>query len=248
MKDTVKIEKRAVRMIAHRGLSGIETENTLSAFVAAGTRTYFGIETDVHTTADGKFIVIHDATTERVAEEAINVEESTLEQCRRVRLRNRTELGRISLFPADRGDLILPTLSEYIGVCKKYDKRAVLEIKGAFSKQTLAAMIAEIEALDYLENVIFISFYADSLINLRALLPEQKMQFLTGKPLSEEIFALLKDYHLDLDADYSVLTKEAVDRVHSMGLSVNCWTCDTPEVAAPLIEMGVDYTTTNILE
>ena len=33
-------------MIAHRGVSGLELENTCAAFVAAGNRSYFGIETD----------------------------------------------------------------------------------------------------------------------------------------------------------------------------------------------------------
>ena len=74
--DTVKIDKNATRMIAHRGLSGIEPENTNAAFIAAGNRSYFGIETDVHRTADGKFVVIHDDTTDRVCEEDLSVENS----------------------------------------------------------------------------------------------------------------------------------------------------------------------------
>ena len=57
--DTVKINKRNTQLVAHRGLSGIETENTNAAFVAAGNRSYYGIETDVHRTADGKFIIYH---------------------------------------------------------------------------------------------------------------------------------------------------------------------------------------------
>ena len=76
--NTVKFNSKAVKVIAHRGLSGIEKENTCSAFVAAGNRSYFGIETDVHVTKDGNFIVIHDETTERVSSGKynINVEES----------------------------------------------------------------------------------------------------------------------------------------------------------------------------
>ena len=64
--DTIKIETNGVKMIAHRGLSGIERENTCPAFVAAGNRSYYGVETDVHVTKDGKFVIIHDETTERI--------------------------------------------------------------------------------------------------------------------------------------------------------------------------------------
>lgn len=76
--DTTKINSNGVKMIAHKGLSGIEMENTCPAFVASGNRSYFGIETDVHITKDGKFVVIHDETTERIysGKFNINVEES----------------------------------------------------------------------------------------------------------------------------------------------------------------------------
>ena len=64
MLNTVKIEnKKGTKFIAHRGLSGLELENTISAFVAAGNRSYQGIETDVHVTSDGKFVVYHDDNT-----------------------------------------------------------------------------------------------------------------------------------------------------------------------------------------
>ena len=55
MRDTVKIDKRGVRLIAHRGLSGIEQENTCAAFIAAANReSYYGIETDTpHRRHDG---------------------------------------------------------------------------------------------------------------------------------------------------------------------------------------------------
>ena len=76
--NTIKINSNRARIIAHRGLSGIERENTCPAFVAAGNRSYFGIETDVHVSKDGKFVIIHDETTERVSlgEYNINVEEN----------------------------------------------------------------------------------------------------------------------------------------------------------------------------
>ena len=51
--NTVKIKRRNTLTVAHRGLSGIEAENTCAAFVAAGNRSYYGIETDIRRTADG---------------------------------------------------------------------------------------------------------------------------------------------------------------------------------------------------
>ena len=65
--NTIKFDKKDTLIIAHRGLSGIEKENTNAAFVAAGNRSYYGIETDVHKTLDGRYVVFHDDTTGRVA-------------------------------------------------------------------------------------------------------------------------------------------------------------------------------------
>ena len=86
--DTIKLQKNGVKMIAHRGLSGIERENTCPAFVAAGNRSYFGIETDVHVTRDGKFVIIHDETITRVSlgESNLNVEECTFDEIKDVEL------------------------------------------------------------------------------------------------------------------------------------------------------------------
>jgi glycerophosphoryl diester phosphodiesterase len=62
------------------------------------------------------------------------------------------------------------------------------------------------------------------------------------------VAAQLEAYDLDLDISYKALTKETVALLHSQGKVVNAWTVDDPEIAAKLMEMGVDYITSNILE
>lgn len=49
-------------VIAHRGASSIELENSLAAFRAAAPQGADGVELDVHSTADGELIVHHDET------------------------------------------------------------------------------------------------------------------------------------------------------------------------------------------
>ena len=51
--DTIKIEKKQVRMVAHAGLFGLETANTNAGFIAAGNRSYWGVECDVRVAKDG---------------------------------------------------------------------------------------------------------------------------------------------------------------------------------------------------
>ena len=241
--NTIKIDKQGVRMIAHRGVSGLETENTLAAFIAAGNRSYWGIETDVHVTADGNLILIHDSNTARVADREMVVEESLFEDLRALQVKDRYHNNSF------RGDLCLPSLEEYIRICKKYEKEAILELKEAFALEDIKKVIQVFRAEDYLDHVVFISFCLQNLIYVRGLLPDCRAQYIMKK-ITETEFEAMKQYRLDLDMDCRkrALTKEWIDRVHGEGLQVNGWTVDNAADAQALISWGIDYITTNILE
>lgn len=238
--NTVKIQKQNVKMIAHRGLSGIEQENTNVAFIAAGNRSYFGIETDVRKTADGQFVILHDDHTERVGTDVLYPEKTTFETLRALRLKDKNGVR-------GRADLHLCSLEEYIETCKRYEKHSVLELKGLYDLQTLSDMINRIREIGWLENVIFISFALDNLIKVRQLLPDQKIQWLTCE-FNENILASMKEYSLDLDIYFGGLHEEDVKVIHDAGFKVNCWTVDRKEDAERLVSWGVDYITSNILE
>ncbi|MBR6186005.1 MAG: hypothetical protein IKQ41_07035 [Clostridia bacterium] len=240
--DTLRLTGKKPRMIAHRGLSGIEMENTCSAFVAAGNRTYFGIETDVHVTGDGGYVIIHDDTTKRVAGDDLRVEESTFETLRALRLKD-TDGKR------GRADLRLPSLREYSGICRKYEKYSVLELKNHMDPEQVDRIIQIVREEGWLEKTIFISFDLDNMIHVRERLPEQKAQYLVEKGFDwDAALAALREYRLDLDIQFDLLTEERVRQLHAMGAEVNVWTVNRPEDAERLTRWGVDYITTNILE
>ncbi len=238
--NTVKFDKKKSHVIAHRGLSGIEKENTNAAFIAAGNRSYFGIETDVHKTLDGKYVVIHDDTTGRVAVDDLEVEKSDFD-CLRSLLLTDTDGKK------GRTDIRIPTLSEYISICKKYEKTAVLELKNGFEASEIAEITDIIASLGYLDNVIFISFCLDNLLVLRKILPNSSLQYLVTE-YSSELFNTLVENKLDLDILYTALTEENIIELHSAGIKINCWTCDDPQYAEKLSAWGIDFITSNILE
>lgn len=240
--DTVKVQKGNVKMVAHRGLSGIERENTCAAFVAAGNRDYFGIETDVHRTADGAYVVIHDDRTGRVAFEDISVEGSTLEQLQNIAIKDKDEMPR--------SDLKIPTLDEYLKICAKYGKIPVLELKNDFPKADVENIVAIVKQHMTLENIIFISFSYQNMIYLRELEKDARLQYLCGgsAKVDEALVAKLKDYDLDLDIYWKVLDEAGVKLLHDNGIEINVWTVDDPTVAEQLVSWGVDYITSNILQ
>ena len=240
MKDTLHLADPKPRMVAHRGTSGLELENTNSAFVAAGNRSYFGIETDVHRTADGQFILFHDDNTKRVAQDEMIIEKTCYETLRAIRLVDKD--GK-----KGRKDLIMPSLREYIQICKKYEKASVLELKNHFKPEDVSAIIDIIDQEGWLDHTIFISFDLQNMICIRERLPEQKAQFLISD-YPDWLVDTLKLHRLDLDIKYTALTKERVEELHAAGIEVNVWTVDTLEDAQRMVEYGVDYITSNIVE
>lgn len=238
--DTIKIKKGNVKMIAHRGLSGLETENTCAAFVAAGNRSYAGIETDIHTNPDGCFVIIHDKDTKRLLGVSHNVEQEPM-----------SKLSSIVLPDIDgskvRTDLHIPTLEEYLSICRKYSKIAVLEIKGLFSPESLENVVSIVKSYKLLENTVFISFDLRNLTTLKEKHPKLKMQYLTDK-WDDSLPQKLKQLSMGLDIDFHQLTSERVKACHNNGVEVNCWTVNNPSDGERLCSWGVDYITSNILE
>ena len=239
--DTIKIDNKQVKMVAHRGLSGLEKENTCSAFVAACNRaTYFGVETDVHRTADGQYIIFHDDNTARVGIDPMVIEETTFDTLRKLQLTDIDgKRGRI--------DLTMPTLMEYIEICKKYGKHCVLELKNQFKAGDVYKIAGMIEKAGYLDHVIFISFALKNLIYLRRRYPQQPAQFLI-KEWDDKVLKALETYNLSIDIYYKSATPENVQKVHALGQEYNVWTVNEAVDGEALVEMGVDYITTNILE
>lgn len=238
--NTIKFDKKSVRVIAHRGLSGIEIENTNSAFVAAGNRSYYGIETDIYKTADGHFIVGHDDNYKRLSGEEIYLEKETLARLQEVIFFDKDGTkGRVDLRPA--------TLESYLSIVKKYEKHAILELKSDFTQEEIARIIEIIKEYDYLDNLTFISFNYENLKRVRKILPKQSAQYLFWKLTDEEI-ARLKEDKIDADVWCVELTEEQIKKAHDAGLVVNCWTVNEKDEGERLASWGIDFITTNILE
>jgi len=194
----------------------------------------------VHVTRDGKYIIIHDDNTKRVSRVDLNVEKSRYKRLKKLRLYDKID-------NRQRSDLVLPDLTDYIRICKKYEKTAVLELKNPMSEKDILGIIGEVSGEAYLEHTIFISFDWENMVKVKKNLPEQKVQFLTSK-YDDGLIDKLKEYKMDLDIEYHAVTKELVEKLHENGIEINCWTCDKKEDAEKLIEYGVDYITSNILE
>ncbi|HOO61462.1 MAG TPA: glycerophosphodiester phosphodiesterase family protein [Bacillota bacterium] len=236
--NTIRVMNAKSKMIAHRGLSGIEKENTAAAFIAACNRSYYGVETDVHVTSDGYYVIYHDDSTNGALPHDISIEKCTLSEIKELQLMNTFGI---------RSDLRIPELYEYIQILRTYEKQAILELKNQMTKESIVGIIEVIAKENYLEHTTFISFSWENLVTIRSILPEASIQYLC-KDISPDIVPKLQQYHFDIDIKHKALTRRKVLSLHLKGIKINAWTVDDKRSAHKLISYGVDYITTNILE
>ena len=239
--NTIKFENKGnIKMIAHRGVSGLETENTCAAFVAAGVKSYYGIETDVHVTKDGKFIIVHDDDLKRIAGLDLCIEETDYDTLRALRFKD-------VYGDSEEENMYLPSLEEYLEICKKYDKQAILELKNRMEPHQVLGIAKVVEDIGWFERTTFISFSGENLLALREGYPQADAQYLLEEVTEKDIQFMIT-HRLDADIRWDCVKKNLVERLHNEGLKVNCWTVDGKECARMMKECGVDYITSNILE
>ena len=238
--NTVKIDKFFRGMVAHRGLSGIETENTIPAFIAAANRSYFGIECDVHASKDGRIIVTHDDTLLRLGMLNLYIPSFKYEEIRRFTLVDR-KTGNLS------EHYTIPLLEDYLAICKTYQKHAFVEMKERLNNDQLDEIMRIIEQVYSFDHVSIITFQEKYITYLKKHYPHVEYYLLTVK-VNEDILLFCERNQVHLDAHYEYVDEAMIKRLHLIGLKVAVWTVDDKEVAERLIKQGVDFITSNILE
>lgn len=239
--DTLKYHGSGALFIAHRGLSGLYPENTVAAFKAAAARkSYFGIETDVYATKDGRYVISHDVNTVRMTGEEHLIYETDFDTLRALRI-----------FEKDgaHGNEKIPTLEEYIDACVEGDKYSILELKLHFTEEQLREIIDIIDKKGHLSKTIFISFFYDQCELVKKVSPSSHCQALISWDVGEEFFEDCKKKGIGIDTAYPYAQREGfIEKCHSYGLDVNVWTVDDLEICADVIRKGADFITTNIIE
>lgn len=230
--------RRNVKMIAHMGYHEECMSNTVEAFIAAGERSYYGIESDVRITADGQFVMFHDASVTDAKGNTYVIRETKLEDIKDIRL-------------LDNGvatEYKLPLLEDYIKVCKDYGKTPILELKDTHTTEELELLISAIDSVGYLAETVFISFSWDNCVRVRELLPDNTVMYLTEENFKESLIDQLVEYNIDLNINRKCFYKPHVEKLHLNGIKVATFTCDDAKETEKLISWGVDFVTTNVLE
>ncbi|HEX9692285.1 MAG TPA: glycerophosphodiester phosphodiesterase [Gemmatimonadales bacterium] len=211
------------RVIAHRGASSDETENSLAAFRAAVRQGADGIELDVHAAADGTIVVYHDAEIDGRA-----LAELTADDVRSFRLPN---------------DEPIPTLGQALDTIGR-DTDVFVELKALALHHTGVF-------LDVLRAGPAPQRYRVHSFDHRVVARLHREQPALGVGVLSCSYPVNPVAQIEA-ADAQVLWQKAgmidaslVDSVHAAGYRVFAWTVDDARRLRQLARLGVDALCTN---
>ena len=213
-------------VVAHRGGSALGPENSLELFKKAVALGVDAIELDIHQSADGNLMVIHDTSLKRTHGVDKRVDELNLQELKKFGV---------------------PTLQEVIDLV---DGRCVLVVEVKHPKgsrhqgieQRLVELLAENELTT---RVLVISFDTTTLKRIHGLEPSIKTGFLYRIPTVQADSAKKEMGVSYLCPHYLLATPSMIKKAHADGLKVNTWTVNEEKVMKNLVDSDCDSVTTD---
>lgn len=233
-------------VVAHRGASAREAENTVAAFELAIEAGADAVEFDVRITGDGHAVVMHDADVGRTTDGAGLVRDMTV-----------ADVRAIGIVLHDGASARVPTLVEALTVCS--GRVAVdIEIKNIpgepdFDAEREAVVEATLRTLDdvaYSGEVLISSFNPFSIARAKELAPSIATGLLTVDAVEAPVALAYAreqghDWILPSVASVRAAGPSFAAEVHAAGLRLGTWITDDAEEAVALMRTGMDAVATN---
>lgn len=201
--------------IAHRGAKAYEPENTFQAFQKALDLNSDGIELDVHLSADGHIIVIHDETIDRTTNGKGLVSDFTLAELKSFLIDGKSQI---------------PTLIEVFDLV---DKKCLIniELKGLGTAPKVVSLIEEyISKKDWNYNQFIVSSFEWNMLEETANLnPNIPVGVLTEENIDTSLAFAEKIKAKAIHPDFNLLNEENVHQIQEKGYLVLPWTVNTEE-------------------
>lgn len=228
-------------MLAHRGFSGIAPQNSIPAVEKAIEYGYDGCEFDIHSTRDGKWVVIHDDTVDAMTDGEGNVADFTLKEIRQLKLDSGNGIENYE-------NLKVPTLEEVLEIIAESDIMPVIEIKGCDTKY-LPSLKKTLEKYGLTERAIIISFTREYLEAYKALDKDAKMMLLTGIMTEDDVNWCVENGVDTLSFYYFGFIKGVKGYLlaREKGLKLSAWTVDNTVYKDVMVLLGAEIITTNKL-
>lgn len=235
-------------VFAHRGGGGLFPENTLEAFEHSAKLGADFLELDVHSTADGTLVVLHDASVDRTTDGHGKISEMTLAEVKKLDAGYPFTTDGGKTFPFRGKGITVPALAEIFDALPK--TKFNIEPKQAMPSiiKPLCNLIRQRKMID---KVIVGSFRQAVIDDFRRECPEvatsaspsevSKFLALEKTDISESYSPPMEALQIpEQIAGIRIVTKDFVEAAHKRNLKVHVWTINEIADMRRLLEIGVD--------
>ncbi|OIJ96011.1 glycerophosphodiester phosphodiesterase [Streptomyces colonosanans] len=213
--------------IGHRGVMGVEPENTLRSFVAAERAGLDVIELDLHLSKDGVLVIMHDADVDRTTDGTGPIAGKTLSELRAL--------------DAGRGERV-PVFEEVLDAV-----RAPLqaEIKDVAAARTLAEVMRR---RDLVSRVQVSSFHDQAITEITRLVPGVRTALIAGRYGTDVVDRAVAAGARTVCLDIRRLTLEVVEHARKADLKIIGWVVNTQDHLRLVRALELDGATTDYPE
>ncbi|MFI8089315.1 glycerophosphodiester phosphodiesterase [Streptomyces sp. NPDC086080] len=213
--------------IGHRGVMGVEPENTLRSFVAAQEAGLDVIELDLHLSKDGALVVMHDREVDRTTDGTGAIADKTVAELRAL--------------DAGRGERV-PLFEEVLDAVRT---PLQAEIKDVAAARALAAVMNE---RGLAERVEVASFHDEAVTEIARLVPGVRTALVASRYGTDVVDRAVAAGASTLCLNIRRLTLEIVERVRKADLAVLGWVVNTQDHLRLVRALGLDGATTDYPE
>ncbi|MFW5690900.1 MAG: glycerophosphodiester phosphodiesterase [Chloroflexota bacterium] len=241
-----------ILVMAHQGGDGLRPGNTMAAFEHAVELGVDVLEMDIHSTADGVLVVIHDDTIDRTTDGSGRVQDFTFEEIQQFdagyNWPTLSELADIEDHPFRGQGITIPALEAVLQAFP--EMRMNIEIKQ--EEPSIAGALCDLlREYDMTEQVLIASFSQVAMNDFREVCPEVATSGVEVEIRGFYVRSLgdrLEGYETparawqvpEFTGELQVITPEFISAARSVGLAVHVWTPNTRDDLARMIEADVD--------
>ncbi|MFI1418548.1 glycerophosphodiester phosphodiesterase [Streptomyces sp. NPDC020731] len=213
--------------IGHRGVMGVEPENTLRSFVAAQEAGLDVIELDLHLSKDGTLVVMHDTEVDRTTDGTGAIADKTLAELRAL--------------DAGRGERI-PVFEEVLDAVRAPLQAEIKDVRAA------RALAEVMNGRDLADRVEVSSFHDEAIAETARLVPGVRTALIASRYGTDIVDRAVGAGASTVCLNIRRLTLEIVERARKAELRIVGWVVNTQDHLRLVRALGLDGATTDYPE
>lgn len=234
-----KIDQSKIKLIAHRGLSCQAPENTVASIKKAAEYGFNSVEIDVRQTADGVWVLSHDADIKKMTDKSGKISSYTYYDLITANINNGAN-------HKNYGNLKIATLDQALSACLEFNIIPMIEIKD-YTADGIDTLLETIDKNGFTKSCSVISFDRNVLKTIKEKNPDIHLYALVSKLNGKEMEQCLDDSAIGVsfNGHKTINSEKKIKQLQQAGVPLACWTVDDGETMQKYYDMGVTTFVTN---